>query len=284
MKLSAIVSIDAEIFGYTLLLSIFTGLFFGIAPALHTTSLDLNTCLKQGGGRAGSGGRHRRLRSALVVGEVSLALVLLTGAGLMIQTFVYLQRLDLGIRPENVLTVSATLPQNKYGELAKRSAFYDQVLQRVRTLPGVVSVGFTTAIPLTWKGGTSGLTIEGRAPEPGRDAIHRQISADYFRTMGIQLRQGRGLTEQDGSLSLPVAVVNETMAREFWPNENAVGKRFKLGPPESSNPWLTIVGVTGDIRQMGLDVPVKAEMYLPYPQVSYNFVFAPRALAVRTHN
>jgi len=282
MKLSAIVGIDAEVFGYTLLLSIFTGLLFGIAPALQTAGLDLNACLKQGGSGRVSDRSRRRLRSALVVGEVSLALVLLTGAGLMIQTFVYLQRLDLGIRPENVLTVSATLPWNRYGEIAKRSAFYDQVLRRVKALPGVVSAGFTTAIPLTWKGGTSDLTIEGQAPEPGRDAIHRQVSADYFRTMGIQLRQGRALTEEDGPRSLPVAVVNETMARQFWPNETAVGKRFKLGSLESSTPWLTIVGVTADIRQMGLDVPVKAEMYVPYPQVSYNFVFAPRALAVRS--
>jgi putative ABC transport system permease protein len=139
---------------------------------------------------------------------------------------------------------------------------------------------------LTWKGGTSGVFPEGTSePLPGLsyDANHRQVSANYLQTMSIPLRQGRYFTEQDHANSMPVAIVNETMAREYWPNGDAVGRRFTLGDPDEEQPWYTIVGIVADVRQMGIDVPVKGEMYLPYGQISLYDFYAPRDLAVRTN-
>jgi len=282
MALNAGVRIDARIFGFTLLLSFLTGIVFGLAPALQAAKIDLNEALKQGGGRTGTGAGHRRLRSALVVIEIALALVLLVGAGLLIQAFLRLRALDVGVNPENVLTLRTMLPRNKYGELPKRDAFYRQVVERVRALPGVVSAGYTTAMPLTWKGGTNGFSIEGRGQGPGQDAQSRQVSAGYMETMGVKLRQGRFLDERDDAQAQPVAVINETMARQFWPGEGALGKRFKLGPFDSQNPWVTVVGVVGDVKEMGLEAPAKAEMFFPYQQLPRMLWNMPRDLAVRT--
>jgi predicted permease len=147
----------------------------------------------------------------------------------------------------------------------------------------VTSAACTTAAPLAWKGGGSGIAAEGQqTPATGNTVLHRQISPDYFLTMGIPLRQGRHFNEHDEPQSLPVAIINETMARQFWPNENNfLGKRFKFGFHDSNNPWITIVGIVSDVKQMGLDAPVGAEMYLPYQQIS-NFSFAPNNLVIRT--
>src|SRR5262249_15257772 len=238
MALNAGVRIDARVFGFTLLLSLLTGIVFGLAPARQAAKVDLNEALKQSGVRAGTGAGHHRLRGALVVIEVALALVLLVGAGLLIQTFLRLRALDIGVDPENVLTARTILPRNKYGELPKRAAFYQQVLERVRALPGVVSAGYTTAAPLTWKGGTNGFTVEGREEGPGQDAQSRQVSAGYMETMGVKLRQGRFFDDHDSAQSQLVAIINETMARQFWPNENALGKRFRPYSDDFRNRWV----------------------------------------------
>ena len=207
--------------------------------------------------------------------------MLLVGAGLMIRTIIRLQGLDPGFRPEQVLTLKTPLPRQKYGDLPRRAAFYRQVLERAGALPGVEGAAYSTSVPLDWRGGTNGFWPEGQPPMPGRDANHRQISPDYFRVLGIPLKRGRSFDEHDGPESLPVAIVNETMAAKFWPGEDALGQRFKLGRPESDAPWLTIVGIVGDTRQMGLDVPVKAEMYFPYGQMN-QFWAAPSTIALRT--
>jgi putative ABC transport system permease protein len=227
-----------------------------------------------------------RLRSGMIVFEVSLSLVLLVGAVLLIQTLFQLFNQYSMLAPEKVLTLRTPLPLSKYDEPGKRHAFYQNVLQRVEAIPGVTSAGYVTAIPLTWKGGTSGVFPEGTSePLPGLsyDANHRQVSANYLQTMSIPLRQGRYFTEQDHANSMPVAIVNETMAREYWPNADAVGRRFTLGDPDEEQPWYTIVGIVADVRQMGIDVPVKGEMYLPYGQISLYDFYAPRDLAVRTN-
>jgi len=282
--------IDLPVLGYAMAVSLLTGIVFGLAPALQASKIDLNQALKQGGGRTSSGAAAHKLRSAFVVAEVALALVLLIGVGLMIQTVFNLRGQYAVFQPEKLLTLRTTLPDNKYRDLReyvtkehpRRIAFYDQVLERVSALPGVVSAGYTTSVPLVWKGGANGFTIEGRQPEPGvvTNAIHRQVSAAYFQTMSISLRDGRYFDDRDSEQSLPVAIVNESMARSYWPNEDAVGKRFKLGVPNA--PWLTIVGIVADVRQMGMDVPVKAEMYLPYRQISSHPWYGPRDLVVRT--
>src|SRR4030095_7785660 len=169
------------------------------------------------------------------------------------------------LHPEQVLTLRTELPRGKYPEQKQRSGFYDQVLERVKRIPGVVSAGYTTSVPLAWKGGTTGFYPEGLTQAiPGMssyDSNHRQVSADYLKTMKIPLLRGRSFDEHDNEQTQPVAIINETMARQYWPGQDVVGHRFKLGAPNDDVPWRTIVGVAGDVRQMGLDAPIKAEMY-----------------------
>jgi putative ABC transport system permease protein len=209
--------------------------------------------------------------------------MLLVGAGLLGQTLYRLRYADLGLRPERLLTVRTALPVfTKYKEAPRRALFYEEVLERVRRIPGVVSAGYSTSVPLEWRGGTNGFVPDGPVdPKRTYDANHRQVSTDYLTTMGIPLRRGRFFERTDGERSLPVALVNETMARQYWPGQDAVGKRFRVGRDDTA-PWITIVGVVGDVRQMGLDAPVKAEMYFPYAQVDGQPWFAPRDLVVRS--
>jgi putative ABC transport system permease protein len=182
------------------------------------------------------------------------------------------------LQPEKVLTVRTVL-QGKYQEPAKRWAFYDEVLARTKALPGVVSAGYTTSVPLQWPGGANGFTIDGPQPPPNvaTNAIHRQVSADYFQTLGVPLREGRYFDNRDDQNAQPVVIVNETMARKYWPSESALGKRIKFG----EGPWITIVGVVTDVREMGVDQPVKGEMYLPYRQMTTFPAYKPRDLVIR---
>jgi putative ABC transport system permease protein len=281
--LSARPSLDARALAYTVLLSLATGILFGLAPALRATRSDVNETLRSGG-RTQTGAGHSRLRSALVVSEIAATLALLVGGGLLGQTLYRMRYLDLGLHSEKVLTLRTTLVRQKYAEAPQRGAFYDEVLERVQRLPGIVSAGYSTSVPLEWKGGTSGFVPEGRPIERvlSYDANHRQVSAGYLHTMGIPLRQGRHFDARDGARSSPVAIINETMARQYWRGEDPLGQRFKLGDPDSQTPWRTIVGVAGDVKQMGLDAPVKAEMYFPHSQIVDQPWFAPRDLAVRT--
>src|SRR5262245_374514 len=287
LALSTSIEIDLWVLGFTLMITLCSGVVFGLAPAFHASKIDLIDALKQSGARAGSSGGANRLRNALVVIEVAMSLVLLTGAGLLIQTFFKMLNQYSGLRPENVLIMRTSLPLSKYGDPQKRNAFYDQTLERVKSLPGVVSAGYTMSVPLDWKGGTSGFWIEGRTAEQAvsqglsYDANHRQVSVAYLQTMGVPLLRGRYFGESDNERSMPAAIINETMARQYWSGEDAVGKRFKLGDPNSPVPWVTIVGVVADVRQMGMDAPVKAEMYLPYRQMTTHSFFAPRDLVVR---
>jgi putative ABC transport system permease protein len=282
MALSTPLNLDTRILAFTLLVSIVTGIIFGLVPALQAANIDLNDALKQSSTRTTSTGR---LRSAMIVFEVALSLVLLVGAGLLIQTLFQLFRQYSVLEPEKVLTMRTILPREKYKEAQQRDNFYQQVLQRVEHLPGVVSAGYSTSIPLAWKGGTSGFYPEGlQSPIPGMayDSNHRQVSTNYLQTMNVPLRSGRYFESSDNAQSMPVAIINETMARQYWPGENALGRRFKLGGPEETDvPWVQIVGIVADIRQMGLDEPVKAEMYFPYQQGQMIW-YTPRDLAIRT--
>ncbi len=282
MALSTSLKLDVRILAFTVLISIVTGVIFGLVPALQSANIDLNEALKQSSTRTTSTGR---LRSTMIVFEVALSLVLLIGAGLLIQTLFQIFGQYSVLEPEKVLTMRTVLPLERYKELPQRDNFYQQVLERVQHLPGVVAAGYTTSVPLSWKGGTSGFYPEGtKTPIPGMayDANHRQVSADYLKAMNVPLRQGRYFDNRDNDQSLHVAIVNETMARQYWPGENAIGRRFKLGDPTEDVPWFEIVGIVADIRQMGLDEPVKAEMYFPYQQMKDYFWYNPRDLAIRT--
>jgi len=280
MALLTTLTLDTRILVFTLLVSLITGVVFGLVPALQSAKVDLNEALKQSTRVTSTG----RLRSALIVFEVALSLVLLVGAGLLIQTLFQLFNQYSVLEPEKVLTMRTVLPRSKYKEHPQRHAFYKQVLDRVEHLPGVTSAGYTTSVPLSWKGGTSGFVPEGIAsPIAGMayDANHREVSANYLQAMNIPLRQGRYFDERDNETSMRVAIINETMARQYWPGENALGRRFNIGDPNDGE-WMQIVGIVADVRQMGLDEPVKAEMYLPYQQVTDWPGFIPRELAIRT--
>jgi putative ABC transport system permease protein len=270
--------IDLAVLLYALGISVLTGIVFGLVPAVQASRVDLNEVLKQGGGRSGLGTSSGRLRGAMVVTEIALALVLLVGAGLLIQTLANLRGQFSIFQPEKLLTLRTVLQGPKYGEAKKRWAFYDQVLDRVKNLPGVVSVGYTTSVPLQWKSGASSFLIEGQDANAAPHAINRQVSEEYFKTIGMILREGRAFDGRDNEHAMPVVVINETMARQYWPNQNAIGKRIQFNPEA---PWISVVGIVADVREMGLDVPVKAELYLPFRQVKLQ-AFRPRDLMVRT--
>ena len=279
MALLTSLTLDTRILVFTLLISLLTGVIFGLVPALQSAKVDLNEALKQSTRVTATG----KLRSALIVFEVAASVVLLVGAGLLVQTLFQLFNQYSVLQPEKILTMRTVLPQPKYKEPQQRHAFYQQVLDRVEHLPGVISAGYTTSVPLLWKGGTSGFIPEGMPPIPGMayDANHREVSADYHKTMNIPLRAGRYFDSRDNETSMRVAIVNETMARQYWPGENAIGRRFNIGDPNDGE-WAQIVGIVADVRQMGLDEPVKAEMYFPYQQVTDWLFYVPRDLAIRT--
>lgn len=279
------IAIDGRVLIFTLLVSLLTGLIFGLAPATQASSFNLNETLKEGG-RDSVGSRGNRIRSLLVIAEVAISLILLVGAGLLINSFLRLRNVDPGFRANNLLTMSMVLPQGKYPDHARRSAFYTELVNRIEALPGVKSAAVTNWIPLVRQGDSIGLSIEGRPdPAPGQgqrqSVVTRIIHPHYFRTMGIQLLQGRELGEQDRADSPAAAVISETMARRFFPGESPLGKRITPGRADSTDPddWATIVGVVKDVRQMELVADPKPQMYLSYNQAGF---FAPRFLVIST--
>jgi predicted permease len=280
----ATLGLNREALIFTLGLSVLTGVLFGLVPAWQATQVDVNEALKQSGTRTGAG--YRRMQNALVVVEVALALLLLIGAGLLIQTFYHSRQIDVGFRAENLLTLQTRLPRARYQDHAKRTLFFHQTLERVRALPGVVSAAYVSHLPLSGRGGIYTLIIEGRPTRAGvaMEAGHRQISPDYFDAFGIPLRQGRVFDERDTLQTQPVAIINETMARHFWLDESPLGKRFALYHDVQRRflPPLTIVGVVGDVKQSGLETDIRPELYLPHAQVTHNSFSIPSYLVVRT--
>jgi putative ABC transport system permease protein len=226
--------------------------------------------LKEGGRTGTAGFRQHRLRSALVTAELALTLVLLVAAGLLMKNAVRLQRADPGMKPENALVMDVSLPAARYGTPGRKVAFYREVLQRVRALPGVRHAGLINDLPL--RGYTSfNFTVEGRpAPKPEEvpEAFEGVISSDYFRALGIPLRRGRDFEESDGPATKPVAMVNEALVQRYFAGEDPVGKRIQPGGPEdhSTAPWYTIIGVAGNVRHMGLDAAASPEVYTLYTQ------------------
>ena len=274
--------VDRRVLFFNVGVSMGTGILFGLLPALRISSLNLANSLKNGGGRGSVGAGGQRLRNMLVVSEVALAIVLLAGAALMIRSFVNLVHLDPGFRADHVLVLRTPIQMQKYDTQARRTAFYDRILEKVEHLPGVITAGYTTWIPLTNEGGATGITIEGHPePAPGQTPIPnvRIVSRNYMKALRMKLVEGRLIDEHDGYGTQLIALINETMARNFWPGQNTLGKRFKRGGFPEKSPWITIVGIVGDVHQAGLDRPARAEMYLPYEQHDF---FPPDYLAVRT--
>ena len=260
-------SIDLRVLGFTLAITLLTGLIFGVLPALQTSRVDLNDTLKEGG--RGAGGVRSRARSVLVVTEIAMSLVLLVGAGLMVQSFLRLRRVNIGLNPKSVLTATLVLPRAKYSE-GQRTEFFKQLLERVRSLPGVEAASATGTLPLNGSTWGRSLTVEGYPVLSGGQAPsvqHTVVTPGYFRTMGISLLAGRDFNDADAKDSPDVTIIDDRLARQYWPNESPIGKRIRFGPPEDNEPWHTIVGVVSAIRHERVQEETDASIYLPHQKV-----------------
>lgn len=261
--------IDIRVLAFTLTVSLLTGLIFGLVPALQASKPDLNDALKEGARGAGGGVRAIRVRNLLVVSEIALSLVLLVGAGLLIRSFIHLQQFELGFNPENLVTMRVQLPGSKYREQKQVSAFFQQLFERMQAVPGVQSVGAISSVFLDDTPNSTNFSIEGRPVPVGAESIEVPLDAvtnSYFKVMGIPLLEGREFDEHDVPTSPPVAIINQTFARRFFPDESPIGKRYVYGGPGPDNKWITIVGVVGDMRRTGFDRPVRPETFLPQGQ------------------
>jgi putative ABC transport system permease protein len=257
---------DMTVLFFTAAVSLCAGVLVGTAPALAAGRGDVQGALKDTSRGVAGGVLRQRLRAALVVGEVALAVVLTVGAGLLLRSFVTLLAVDPGFRPENLLTLQIQVPRRLAASDA-RNAFYQEMFARLDSLPGVVASGGTTRLPLGSTNVSTRVMIDGRAMAAAEmpEVEMRRAVHDYFRAMGIPVLRGRTFGAEDGPGTPPVAVINQTMARRLWPNEDPVGRRFKMGRnPET--PWTTVVGVVGDLRHAGLDVDPVSEFYIWYRQ------------------
>ena len=274
------IAMDSRVFAFALLVSCLTGLLFGIAPALSALRGDVNEPLKEGG-RTPSTSSRNRLRHVLVASEMALALVVLSGAGLMLKSMSRLLGVDPGLDPKNVLITGMSVPQEEiYVGPPGLPRFCQDLDDHVGAIPGVVSVGAVGHLPFEGNAGR-GFQVEGQPPaEPGNmpGANYSVACPNYFRTMGIPILKGREFTQQDTLHSPAVIVINETMARKFWPKEDPVGRAIRLGG--SDGPRLTVVGVYGDVRHQGLDVPVPGQFMRPYTQAGWPVM----SVVVRTHS
>ena len=262
--------LNFSVLAFTIGLSLFCGIVFGLAPALQVSKPNLNDALKEGSRQ--TSGRGHGLRSSLVVFEIAVSLMLLVGAGLAARTFLALLKTDPGFNPDNLLTMGLVLPSAKYNDEPKIQAFYTDLMQRVKSMPGVESGAAVNFLPLGGSNASDGYLVEGE-PEPSPDqenlARYRVCTPDYFQTMGIRVVKGRSFTEYDKADAPKVVIVNEALARKHWPNGDAVGKRIKsYGPPDKA-PWYEIVGVVQDVKHE-LNIPVTPEFYFPYAQDVWN--------------
>ncbi|MBI4910716.1 MAG: ABC transporter permease [Acidobacteria bacterium] len=275
--------LDPMMLGFTMMVALLTGLLFGAIPAWTAVRVDLQDALKQGG-RGTAGGRHSFLRSGLVVVQVSLALTLLAGAGLMMQTLRNLYQADIGMRTDHLLTMDTFPPSSRYPDFEKRFAFLNSILEKVRTLPGVVSAGYTSNLPLTTRGNTNGYVLRGQPV--GRETIHqdalyRAITVGFMETIGARLREGRFFADSDSATAPPVVIINETMANLHWPGESALGKHVQVSQRGAQYPWLTVVGVVKEIHERGIDFALKPAIYIPHRQGANEWP-NPGQMAVRT--
>jgi predicted permease len=252
---------------FSLAVSALAGLVFGLAPALTALRGDMRAPLAEGS-RGTAGRSHARLRGALVVAELALGVVVLTGAGLLLRSFMFLQNIPLGFDSSRVLSFRVILPGSRYAKLDQSTAFYQRLLEKLQELPGVRSAAGISFLPLTFSGRIAAISIEGRASVSSGQlpfADFRMVTPGYFRAMGIPLAEGNDFSWGD-SPHVPAVVISETLAHKFWPAENPIGKRLKLGESESQNPWLTVVGVVGNVHQQNRTSEPRPAIYLSAAQ------------------
>jgi predicted permease len=259
--------IDPRVLALTLVVSLATGILFGLAPALQSARKKRFDRLKSG--RSTEGRRPRRLRAALVICETALSLLLVVGAGLLLRSFARILQVDPGFHPDGVLTLRVALPDALYSKPEQVRGFYRELLSRVRRLPGVQTAGAVSAIPLSGEGGSGTTTIDSQSvplEDITPEADQRIATPDYFKAMGISLVRGRFFAESDSDGAQPVAIVDESLAQTFWPNQDPIGKRLHTGGRKSSAPWATVVGVVRHVRNRTLEARSRVEVYWPQNQ------------------
>jgi len=265
-----VIRIDRSVLFFTIAASLLTGILFGLVPALRTAQLDLRETLNESGrGSTGAAASHR-LRSVLVVSEIALAMLLLVGAGLLLRSFERMQSVAPGFQPDHLLAADIPLSQTEYPKPEQRFQFFDRLLERVRTLPGVRSAGAASFLPMNGTGGIIRFNIFDRPPKNASEFAavgYRFITPNYLETIGVPLIAGRMFTEQDREHAPDVVIINQSMAKQYFPDRSPLGKRMQIGsPPDPQIPWMEIVGVVGDVRP-GLGTEPQAEMFIPYRQV-----------------
>jgi len=258
--------LDTSVLAFTLVVSIATGIVFGIAPAIELSRGDLNTPLKESGWTGTMGRRSQRFRDSLAVTQMAFSVVLLIGALLLMRSFIELRRIDLGFDPSRALTVRVTMPLTTYAKDADAIRVIRALRRQLAELPGVQAVGATRLLPLTGTIGNWSITLEGRPKSPGENpnGDWQVVTPGYFESMRMKLSRGRFLTDSDDEHAPVAALVNETMAARYWPGEDPIGKRFRIGGP--TVPWITIVGIVGPVRHNSLTENERAEMYVPHAQ------------------
>jgi len=279
-------ALDLRVFLFTAGITIVMVLGFGAAPAFAAARVDLESAIRTGGSRGTTG--RSRLRSALVVVELALTVVLVVGAGLLLRSYANVLAIDPGFDSHRLLLAETPLPPLKYADTPTRYAFLRSVTERVGAIPGVTAAGFTNFPPMVFKGGRAFIAAEGEPPPPPGDisrnmTVNRTVGPGYFRALGVAFVRGRDFDDRDAHSGVPVAIVNRTFAERRWPNQDPIGRRIKFGPSNAPGLWLTVVGVVSDVREMTLETRAEPEMYGPSNQGQGIPPFLwPQYLAVRT--
>jgi len=279
------VGLDRSVLVFTILVSVITGLVFGIAPALRTTKIDLRETLNEGSRGSTAGPGQYRLHGFLISIEIALAMSLLVGSGLLLRSFSRMQEVSLGFQADHLLVADLPLSESAYAKPEQRYGFYDRLIERARTLPGVRAAAAASFLPVSGGGGLIHFNITGHPPKTAHDYVaagYRAVTANYFETLGVPLLQGRLIRSADNEHSASVVVINAAMAHVYFPNENPLGKRMQIGAtPDNQIPTMEIVGVVGDVTQ-GLGLEPKAEMYIPYRQLDQLLPIFQMSIVLRT--
>jgi putative ABC transport system permease protein len=262
------ITLDYRVVGFALVVSIVTGLLFGLLPAFQAARTDLNRTLKEGG-RSGSGGVKFGLRGALVVVEVAVALMVLAAAGLFLKSFARLQQVDPGFKPQNVISMQLSLPDFKYREASQRDLFFKQALEQIRALPGVESAGAVSILPMSGTNSSGSFRIEGRQATQGETLPHGDrwsATSDYFKALQVPLIRGRFFDDRDTADSAPVALLDETIAKKYWPDDDPIGRRISFEGGRDNPRWREVVGIVGHAKHRGLEGESRVQYYIPYSQ------------------
>lgn len=264
------IGLDWKVVSFALVLAVVTGIICGLAPAFAAIRTNVNDALKEGGRTGTTGSGHARLRSALVIAEIAVAMVLVAACGLLLRSFEKMRAVDLGFRPDHTLVAGYALPQKQYAKQAAVDEFNREVIRRLEQLPGVRAVGLTSLLPASGGNSNEAYIAEGYVPPPGsglNTATPMFVEGDYFPAMGIPLLRGRFFNDADDAKGQLVVIVNHKLAQDIWPNQDLIGKRLRIGVKDMQTPWLTVVGEVANLKQGSPDAPDKEQFYQPVDQL-----------------